>query len=435
MIAFLQLSDIGRATLLSVFFAVLIGLFFLVIVRRIRLCRPSACVPPILLLLLVALDLIGLTEGNSALHNGRFPGAAGYWVGGLPWAAHALLLFIASLYCVWALLREKRVADCEITPGSIREALDNLPSGICFSVASGIPLLTNRRMYGLAEALCGHRFRNAQELWRELADFSTRNGIECVQSGGLPAFRLPNGSVWQFTRAELTIAGEPCMQTTATDITRLYSLSQELAGRNAALHAQHKRLKRLLAQIVRIKREEEILASKVKLHDELGRCVLAGRRFLLHKGACEGIEPVLALWRETVEKLEVSLVDTDETHDDTLRQLTDAATALGCVLEFEGRLPENRDIAYLLLSAAREAVTNAVRHAGANRVTVRLSEAGGVLAAQITDNGTERPAAIIEGGGLLNLRRRVERAGGAMEIACEGGVRLNLRLRLAGKEE
>lgn len=239
--------------------------------------------------------------------------------------------------------------------------------------------------------------------------------------------------MWQFARTELTIDAERYVQTTAADITELYTLSQKLAEGNAALDAQHKRLKALLAEITQIKREEEILSSKVKLHDELGRCVLAGRRSLMQEDSGEGVEPVLRLWHETMEKLESSLGDADNPQDDTLRQLTDAAAALGCVIEFEGELPKSGDIAYLLLSAVREAVTNAVRHAFADRVTVRLSGEDGVLAVQITDNGTKHPDAIVEGGGLMNLRRRVERAGGAMETICAGGVRLFLRLTTRGK--
>lgn len=434
MISFLHASPVGRALLMSFLFLSLVGLMFLLIVRRMRKCQAPACFAPAALLLAVGAALTFMVEGNDALETGRALSVAGQWVCALPWALHALLFAVSGAVCAWGLFTERRVAQREITPESIREALDNLPSGLCFSKLSGIPLLTNRKMYRLSEALTGHVFRNAEELWRELLNFGGGEGIECVRGGTSPVFRLPNGGVWQFTRAGLTIDGKRYIQTTAADITRLYTLSQELAQSNAALHAQHERLKNLLAQIVQIKREEEILASKVKLHDELGRCVLAGRRLLLQEGVGEGIGPVLALWNETVKKLEVSLGDTEAAGDDTLRQLADAAAALGCEIEFEGELPQNEETAYLLLSAAREAVTNAVRHAGADRVTVRLTEKEDMLAAEITDNGAKQPASIVEGGGLQNLRRRVERAGGAMEITCEGGVRLQLMLPFAGEE-
>lgn len=434
MITFLHLSHISKAFVLSFFFAALTGLLFLLILRRMRKCRPCACLAPASLLLLVGFTLLFLLEAQKAWELSRLPSPVGYWVGSLPWAIHALLLVIADIVCALGLWREWQIAQKKITPDSIREALDNLPSGLCFSKPSGMPLLTNRKMYELTENLSGHRLRNAEELWQELSEFCAQNGIECVQSGRLPTFRFSSGGVRQFSRAELMIEGEPYIQTTSADITRLYILSQELAESNAALHAQHKRLKGLLSQIVQIKREEEILTSKVKLHDELGRCVLAGRRLLLQEGVGEGIGPVLALWNETVKKLEVSLGGTEAAGDDTLRQLADAAAALGCEIEFEGELPQNEETAYLLLSAAREAVTNAVRHAGADRVTIRLTEKDDMLAAEISNNGTKQPASIVEGGGLQNLRRRVERAGGAMEITCEGGVRLQLMLPFAGEE-
>lgn len=433
--AFVQLHDMGRAVLLSVFLVTLMALFFLAIIRWLRLCRPLACIVPSLLLLLAGLDLLLLTERNSALYHGSVPTAAGHWAGSLPWALHALLLLVSGLYGARALLREKRMADQKITPDSIREALDNLPSGICFSRTSGIPLLTNRRMYALAQCLNGHCFRNAEEFWQKLAQSGPSNGIQRLQHGDSPVFRLPDGSVWRFARTRLVIGTEQYIQTTATNVTKFYVLSQELSENNAALREQQTRLKALLAQIVQIKREEEILASKVKLHDELGRCVLAGRRFFLHNDTGEEIGPVLALWRDTVEKLEISLSDTDKTETDPLGQLNDAAAALGCAIVFVGELPHDRGIAYLLLSAVREAVTNAVRHAGADRVTVRLAEKDGALAAQITDNGTGHPHSIVEGGGLLNLRRRLERAGGAIKILCEGCVQLHLRLPLTSKGE
>lgn len=430
MSAFWQLPAIGRAALLSALLLTLIGLFFWAILLGMRKRRPGGCLPALLLLLLIALDFVCLAAGNSALNTRGVPPPAGAWAGNLPWAAHFLLLLVSDAACAFGLWREWQKAAREITPESIREALDNLPSGLCFSGESGIKYLTNRRMYELSQALSGHLLRNAQELWQELREPVLSPGAERVEGGDAPAFRLANGSVWQFTRSELMLAGERYLQTTAADITKHYALTQELAKSNAALHAQHIRLKKLLAQIARIKREEEILSSKVKLHDQLGRCALASSRALFREHPSEGLAPVFALWRDAVESLERSLGGAEAAHD-TQSQLLDAAAALGCAIEFQGPLPEDEEIAYLLFSAVREAVTNAVRHAGAARVTVRLWRAGDAFAAEIADDGAKAPGPVVEGGGLQTLRRRVERAGGTLCVACEAGVRLRLRLPLS----
>lgn len=185
--------------------------------------------------------------------------------------------------------------------------------------------------------------------------------------------------------------------------------------------------------MIEITREEEILAVKVHIHNELGRCVLAGRRSLENPSG-EGIEQALELWCEVAARLEISAADTTPNAGEALRQITGLAALLGCTVEIKGELPKQEDTAYLLLTAVREAVTNAVRHAGASRVTVALSQEANTLAAQISDNGTGCPDEITEGSGLTSLRSRIRQAGGELNILCNRGVSLHLRLPMTREE-
>lgn len=63
-----------------------------------------------------------------------------------------------------------------------------------------------------------------------------------------------------------------------------------------------------------------------------------------------------------------------------------------------------------LLALFRESVSNALRHSGGDRVTIRTTLAGGRLSAQVTDNGTSRPGDALprsdDGHGLDNCRLR-----------------------------
>ena len=78
---------------------------------------------------------------------------------------------------------------------------------------------------------------------------------------------------------------------------------------------------------------------------------------------------------------------------------------------------------------AQEAVTNAVRHAGAERIKVRLrsSVGGAVLTVEDDGRGFHSPGA---GGGLRGMRERAVLVGGRLDIDPEpgGGTRLALRL-------
>ena len=73
-------------------------------------------------------------------------------------------------------------------------------------------------------------------------------------------------------------------------------------------------------------------------------------------------------------------------------------------------------------------MTNAIRHAGANELTVHMDIEDNTLYAVMKDNGNRLITSISEGSGLSTLRSRIEQAGGNMEIRCGGGVELHIKL-------
>lgn len=74
-------------------------------------------------------------------------------------------------------------------------------------------------------------------------------------------------------------------------------------------------------------------------------------------------------------------------------------------------------VALTLYRAAQEAITNAVRHAEATVIGVRLARAPtGGLALTIRDNGQGQPEAFRYGFGLLGMMERVRQVGGSMSV-------------------
>jgi len=77
-----------------------------------------------------------------------------------------------------------------------------------------------------------------------------------------------------------------------------------------------------------------------------------------------------------------------------------------------------------LLSIAREALSNAVRHAAAERATLQLGEADGELRLEIADDGTGFDTGAPAGDGhhgLANMRRRAESLGGGLQLESAPG--------------
>jgi signal transduction histidine kinase len=82
-----------------------------------------------------------------------------------------------------------------------------------------------------------------------------------------------------------------------------------------------------------------------------------------------------------------------------------------------------------LYRAAQEGLTNARRHAGADRVaiTVTLRPAGARLA--IVDNGSGfDPAPPVHGHGLAGMRERLELIGGSLQVDSAPGRGTSLTL-------
>jgi signal transduction histidine kinase len=97
--------------------------------------------------------------------------------------------------------------------------------------------------------------------------------------------------------------------------------------------------------------------------------------------------------------------------------------------------PELESTVYRLV---QEALTNAVRHAGATRIRIDVGEHGGCVDVAVADDGRGfDPAAADSGGfGLTGMRERVELAGGELDIDSgpQGTIvraRLPVRRRLA----
>jgi signal transduction histidine kinase len=73
--------------------------------------------------------------------------------------------------------------------------------------------------------------------------------------------------------------------------------------------------------------------------------------------------------------------------------------------------------------ALKEALHNAVKHAGATEVRIALNLTPQALTLSVEDNGRgfDAAAPAVSGNGLENMRRRLEQIGGRCEIASAPG--------------
>jgi two-component system NarL family sensor kinase len=222
-------------------------------------------------------------------------------------------------------------------------------------------------------------------------------------------------------------------------------LSLLLARRTQQVARLAESRSRLLADALEAEqRERKALAEA--LHDEAIQNLLSARHELEEAGD--------SISHPALERADVALTDTVgqlreavfELHpyvleeaglEAALRALAQqAATRAGCELRLDLSSPEHHPRDQLVFSAARELLANVVRHAAAERVTVRLAARGRDVELVVADDGRgfapERLAERLAEGhvGLASQRVRIEAAGGTMQVDSTpgGGTRVEIHL-------
>ncbi|EFM39035.1 hypothetical protein HMPREF0379_1263 [[Eubacterium] yurii subsp. margaretiae ATCC 43715] len=334
-----------------------------------------------------------------------------------------VILSLIYFVCIFYIINSLKSYKNEIKSSSIKEAFDNLPSAISIINANHMPLLVNKRMYHLIYMITEEYSPNVLEIVNIVENRMKHKNIKYIENGNDFIIQLKNGEIYKFNKSFLEIEAQLYTQIFFSDITREYNLSVELEEKNNALESQKKQLTILLDDIVNIKKEEEILMQKMYIHAKLGEIIIATNLYIRER---KNQKYCLDLWEDLLIRLSAPVESKNE--DTNLSQLVDASNAMGCEINLNGNLPEDNDMSYLIITAMRVAITNAVKHAKATQINVDIQDDDNNKLISISDNSTMITDSIQEGGGLRDLRTKIEKAGGRFEILCNQKVTLKISL-------
>lgn len=290
-----------------------------------------------------------------------------------------------------------------ITPSSIKESLDHLDTGLCFALPNGLVLLTNHRMNELSHILFGKHIQNANLFWQALCE----NSSSTVHGSSIE-LSLYDGSRWTFGRDTL----RSFIQITAADTTRQHQLIRELQVKNSDLEAMNARIRDYGEQVDEYVIARERLETRVNLHGFLGQALLMTRHHLLTKA--DNSQRIIDLWQRNIDVLRLEAEPQQE--NDSFASLQSAAQAIGMQVHVIGSLPTDRQLRRLIAYVGAEALTNAVRHAGASQLFIDTHTTETSYVIRYTNDSTAPSSPITEGGGLTTARRKIEAAGGNMRI-------------------
>ena len=324
----------------------------------------------------------------------------------------SLLVWLAiAAFLGMVIVEENNRRKRAITPSSIKESLDHLETGLCFSQPSGLVMLTNHRMNELSHAIFGKALQNANLFWTALVSDQPVPGVERLASGEQPEFHLPDDTIWTFHREEL----DGVIQITAADTTHQHQLVDELRDKHRELEEMNTRIRSYGDKVDEYVIARERLETRVNLHGFLGQALLMTRHYLQYESG--DAKKIIDIWQRNIDVLRLEADPQQET--DSLASLRNAARAIGMQVHVNGQLPENAQQRKLIAAIGAETLTNAVRHAGAKQLWIDVEETAAVYIIRYTNDGADPSVPVTEGGGLSTARRKIEAAGGRMSIDAE----------------
>lgn len=432
MTPFLEMPGLFQSGVLMMCTLLAMAEIYCIIVCRLFHAESGELFLNILLFLICAFYLMVFAEGYLYFSSGTKISSFSEAVCRLPCALTCmiiLLLVFASCACVRRVNVWRRT---NVTPMSIKQGTDKLPTGICCCDSDGKPKLTNHCMERLCKKITGEPLFNAKVFWQKLTEGDVVRGNTVIKTGSEPIIRLDTGEVRSFSRREIS-GKKKTFEITAADITEQYRLSSRLIASNAELEQIKNRLLLFSENVSDITREKEVLAAKISIHNKLGTALLASKRYIQENSSLDR-ETLLKIWQSSILFLEREAKQPSD--GGTLDGLYDAARIMGLTLCVEGELPreDNRTVR-LIMSGARECITNAVDHAAAKKLFIRISSDRDYDTVEYTNDGIVPAGKITEGGGLSSLRREVEEKGGLMQIDWEPQFVLRLKIPKIGGSE
>ena len=402
-------STEAQSILLAALFLTLIFSLFLQIVSftGYRDKRNRYMNMPIFLLLFILLS--ELTDAFSRMNEGI---EYKTWLP-LPLWLLWCIVAAADFLLIWEIVRLRRLKRQELSRDSVKQAIDLLPSGICYFTPSGSVKLCNMQMHILFRTLSQSDLQTLTELQDALAHCDAGSGVIRL-SHERQTYLFPDGKAWRYRQNVVTDEdGAVYTETIFSDMTELYHKKLELKEQIKQLNAISRELKLLADNVLILTREKEVLSAKTKLHDYMGAGLIAMRQILRHNQTEEAANAIELL------RQAVSAIKNDNTYPQGRSELDGFmhdAEAIGIKVNLSGELPEQEELRCVMILAMRECLTNSVRHAGATALHVAVEKNGDSFSMKITNDGKAPETEVVPKGGLHNLYRHIADCGGTMEI-------------------
>lgn len=374
-----------------------------------------------LFIFLTIMDSCRLTSGR-----GEPKSIPGIYFAQVPDAIRMVMLAIIFAFCMMRLFKVIKIQSTTITQFSVGDALEEIPQGVAIYGDEGIILQSSSAMDKLAYDVTGEMFLDGDKFWERIRKGDVSPGIE-FKGGEDPVITKEDKTSWMFKYSPMKSAIGDLKQIIAVDITDEQKLLRELEEENGKLKGMNERLRKYNIMVDDTIRREELLAAKMRVHDQMGEELLAARMYIENdKSPLDG-PAVYDRWKQNLNLLmQEAKIETEEKKDEKIEaaklqvrnqidRLMKAAEHLGIELQLAGDMPEDFDVMQLICVGIQECMTNAIQHANATQLFVVISQTMDEYIVRYSNNGDPVKLPIKEGGGLKLFRQSAEKNGATIE--------------------
>lgn len=325
------------------------------------------------------------------------------------WSVVLIAAILFALVVLWlVLVIKKRLSS--LTAMSVKEAIAELPVGLCFYDETGRLLLLNEQVANDCKELTGMPLYDGNAFWYSVAEGKVADGITVTQSEGSLIVERADGRVTLCKRIAHDMDGKTVCELCGTDISREFALKKEIEQKNENLRKMNLRLRKYGGIVAEVTREKEVLGARIKVHGNLGSIILRTKKALAQGEFDRAL--LISEWNDIL-----SLIFAPDDEQDKFAEADRTAASVGVRIFYDGKRPKKGTQAEKIFAGAVfECVTNTARHADGTELYITMTESDTEYAVTLTNNGNLPDSEVKEGGGLSSLRRVAENAGGQMTI-------------------
>lgn len=409
MVTFIELTDIQRGTILTLWFLNICIMMYYISFVIIQLNNIKKIIFPTVVTCASIIIIINMLY----IRNERNLSPMYIKLSKLPSIIYIIVALLFIIYSFFKLYYIFRYKKSSINISSIKESVDVFPKGLLFADKNGILLLVNTCMYELSLDILDCMPQDLHSFWKSLKSGDLKEGVKRVVFRDNLLIRTNDQKTWTFVKNQIDTDMGEITQISATDTSESAELYDKIKKENIELVEVNKRFKSYAKNINNLVAQEERLNTKIRIHDELGQVLLRTKYYITKDIDYNRIKELFEIWKNSVDILRHEV---EIEKKSPLTYLMETARDVGVNITVSGDAFQDESVEEMITLLSSEILTNAVKHSKAQNMYIDVKYKMNKYTVIFTNDGIQPTYPITERGGLSNMRKKIERIGGTIKV-------------------